>query len=104
MKKALVLGLIAVGALAVVGAFYPSKAAASGVNVLTQGKRMDVRSALKALFRKNEGSYILAPDVKGAVMVDIDGQPFEKVLQSICDQVHATFKVEGGVYNIYLKR
>ncbi len=60
----------------------------------------DVREALKALFRQVDVSYSLAPDVQGFITVSLRNVTFETALQNILKQVDATYRVEGGVYQI----
>lgn len=60
----------------------------------------DVREAIKILFRNVGVSYSIAPDVQGVVTVSLRNVPFETALQNILKQVNATYRVEGGVYQI----
>lgn len=60
----------------------------------------DVREALKALFRTVGVSYSIAPDVQGTVTVSLRNVTFETALLNILKQVDATYRVEGGVYQI----
>ncbi len=60
----------------------------------------DVREALRALFKNVSISYSIAPDVQGAVTVSLRNQTFEACLRNILNQVDATYRVEGGVYQI----
>lgn len=63
----------------------------------------DVRDALRVLFKNVEVSYTVSTDVQGTVTVSLKGQTFETVLQAILKQVNATYRVEGGIYNIIRK-
>lgn len=60
----------------------------------------DVRDALKALFKNVNVSYSVAPEVQGSVTVSLKDTTFDTALTSILKQVNATFRVEGGIYNI----
>jgi uncharacterized protein len=60
----------------------------------------DVRDALRALFRNVGVSYTIAPDVQGTVTVSLRNVPFETALRNILGQVDATYRIEGGVYQI----
>ena len=60
----------------------------------------DVREALKILFRSVNVSYSIAPDVQGTITVSLKNVPFETALRNILNQVEATYRVEGGVYQI----
>jgi len=61
----------------------------------------DVREALKILFKNvSNVSYSIAPEVQGLVTVSLKKVRFETALQNILKQVDATYRVEGGVYQI----
>ena len=60
----------------------------------------DVREALRALFKNVSISYSIAPEVQGSVTVSLRNQTFEACLRNILNQVDATYRVEGGVYQI----
>ena len=60
----------------------------------------DVREALKILFRSVNVSYSIAPDVQGTITVSLRNVPFETALRNILNQVDATYRVEGGIYQI----
>jgi len=65
----------------------------------------DVRDALRILF-KNVGSdisYTVAGDVQGTVTVNLKDKTFETVLNAILSQVGATYRIDGGIYNIIRK-
>jgi hypothetical protein len=61
---------------------------------------VDVREALRALFKSVGVSYSIAPEVQGTVTVNMKNQRFDTVLQNILKQVDSTYRVEGGVYQI----
>ncbi|MEQ1934545.1 MAG: hypothetical protein ABL962_11835, partial [Fimbriimonadaceae bacterium] len=63
----------------------------------------DVRDALQILFKNVEVSYTVAGDVQGTVTVNLKNQTFEVVLNAILKQADATYRVEGGIYNIIKK-
>ncbi len=60
----------------------------------------DVREALRALFKNVSVSYSIAPEVQGPVTVSLKNVPFDVALQNVLRQVDATYRVEGGVYEI----
>lgn len=60
----------------------------------------DVRDAIKMLFRVVNLNYTIAPEVQGQVTVSLRNIPFETALRNILNQVDATYRREGGVYNI----
>lgn len=60
----------------------------------------DVRDALKMLFRVVNLNYTIASEVQGQVTVSLRNIPFETALRNILNQVDATYRREGGVYNI----
>jgi len=61
---------------------------------------VDVREALRALFKDVGVSYSIAPEVQGTVTVNLKNVRFDTALQNILKQVEATYRVEGGVYQI----
>ena len=63
-------------------------------------EQADVREALRLLFKNVNASYGVAPEVQGTVTVSLRNVPFETALQAILKQVDATYRVEGGVYQI----
>jgi len=63
----------------------------------------DVREALRALFKNVGVSYSIAPEVQGAVTCSLRNVTFEAALQNVLKQVNATYRVEGGIYQIVLK-
>lgn len=60
----------------------------------------DVREALRALFKNVNVSYSIAPEVQGTVTVSLKNVSFDLALQNILRQIDATYRVEGGVYEI----
>jgi hypothetical protein len=61
---------------------------------------VDVRDAVRALFKNVNASYVVSADVQGTVTVDLKNVKFEVALRNILDQVKATFRIEASVYNI----
>lgn len=61
---------------------------------------VDVREALRALFKSVDVSYSIAPEVQGTVTVNLKNVRFDTALQNILKQVDSTYRVEGGVYQI----
>jgi len=63
-------------------------------------EQADVREAIRALFKNVTVSYSVAPDVQGTVTVNLKNITFETALQNVLRQVDATYRVEGGVYEV----
>lgn len=63
----------------------------------------DVRDALKILFNATGISYTVANDVQGVVTVNLTNVTLRNGLRNILNQVDATWREEGGVYNIIRK-
>src|ERR1044072_4814406 len=61
---------------------------------------VDVREALRALFKSVNVSYSIAPEVQGTVTVNLKQVRFDTALQNILKQVDATYRVEGGAFQI----
>jgi hypothetical protein len=62
---------------------------------------VDIRDALRALFKYASGvSYVVGSDVQGTVTIELSNIKFEVALRNILDQVKATYRIEGGVYQI----
>ncbi len=64
----------------------------------------DVREALRLIFKSVNVQYTIAGDVQGTVTVSLKSVPFETALRNVLNQVGATYRVEGGIYNIVLKK
>lgn len=60
----------------------------------------DVRKALSVLCKTSGVSYRIAPEVQGAITLSAKNVPFTSALQSVVQQVGATYKVRDGVYEI----
>lgn len=104
MRKNLTL-LISTAILSGLFAMAPVKASAQediGSRIIPslELESADVREALKALFRSVNVSYSISPDVQGLVTVSLRDVPFDTALRNILGQVDATWRVEGGVYQI----
>ena len=63
-------------------------------------EQADVREALRALFKNVSVSYSIAPEVQGSVTANMRNVSFQTALQNVLRQVDATYRVEGGVYEI----
>jgi len=63
-------------------------------------EQADVREALRALFKNVGVSYTIAPEVQGTITVSLKNVTFETALQNITRQVDATYRIEGGIYQI----
>lgn len=61
---------------------------------------VDVRDAIRALFKNVNANYVVAPEVQGTVTVTLKNVKFETALRNVLDQVKATYRVEGGIFNI----
>ena len=55
---------------------------------------VDVREALRALFKSVGVSYSIAPEVQGTVTVNLKNVRFDTALQNILKQVEATYRRE----------
>jgi hypothetical protein len=71
-----------------------------GGNISLDMEQVDVREALRALFKSMNLSYAVAPEVQGLVTVNLHNVPLETALQNVLKQVKATYRVVGGVYEI----
>jgi len=71
--------------------------------VSIQFERVDVRDALRQLFKTVGVSYSITPEVQGTVTVDLKNISFEQGLQNVLRQVDATYRVQGGVYEVTLR-
>lgn len=104
MKRSLKFVLGAALGLALFGAT-PTKAYAQNdvsqkIIPTLEYQAADVREALRALFRIVGVSYSIAPEVQGPITVSLKNVTFETALQNVLRQVDATYRVEGGVYQI----
>jgi len=60
----------------------------------------DASAAIGRLMKMAGRSYSIAPDVRGTVTVDFRNVQLQVALKSILKQVDATYRMEGGVYQI----
>lgn len=63
-------------------------------------QQTDVREALRQLFKEVGVSYTISAQVQGGVTVSMRNVPFDTALQNLTRQVDATYRIEGGVYQI----
>lgn len=100
-------GLVCLAMIAVCGlAPLPTRAqgGAGGQTIPSvQFENADIRDALKVLFRAVGANYSVAPEVQGLVTANLTNVPFETALRNLLNQVNATYRIEGGIYNIILK-
>ncbi len=66
-------------------------------------EQIDVRDALKALFRIVNANYTVDNDVQGQVTLNLKNVKFGTVLENITRQVDATYRIEGGIFRILKK-
>ena len=66
-------------------------------------EQADIRDALNVLFKSVGLDYIVAPDVQGTVTAHLKNVPFETALRNLLAQVDATYRTEGGTFNIVKK-
>jgi hypothetical protein len=99
-------------AVALAGVFLaglPNSAYAQGADPKTiriqrlELDQADIRDALRVLFNQVGVSYVIAPEVQGTVSASLNDVPFETALRNLLDQVRATYRIEGGVYQIVLR-
>lgn len=72
------------------------------VNVSFEGE--DVREAIRKLFRGVDVPYSIAVEVQGTVSVDFKNTKLNDALTTMLSQVNATYQVEGGIYQIVLRK
>ena len=63
----------------------------------------EARDAIRALFARDGFAVTVDSDVVGRVWGHYYGVPFETILQNLTRQVEATYRVEGGVYQVVLR-
>jgi len=73
---------------------------AQGGDISLDMEQVDVREALRAIFKSTGGSYSVSPEVQGLVTVSLHNVKFETALQNVLKQVKATYRVIGGIYEI----
>jgi len=82
--------------------FIPAKESKSTPTGLITFKmdNADVRQVLREIFKSAKVSYSIAPEVQGALDVDLKDASFDVALKMVLDRVHATYRIENGVYEI----
>lgn len=60
-------------------------------------EQSDIRDSLRDLFRACETTYMVAPQVRGSVTLQVEDMSAEDALNAICKLVGATWKVEDNV-------
>lgn len=65
--------------------------------------QMDIRDALRMIFKDVGASYSLSSDVVGSVTASLTNVSFETALRNLLNQVGATYRTEGTVYVIFNK-
>jgi type II secretory pathway component GspD/PulD (secretin) len=76
----------------------PTTSAAAGIQLKVE--KIDVREALRSIFKQANISYTIAPEVKGSVSADFRGLVIEDAVSVLVRQVNAVVRVEGGVYQV----
>lgn len=71
--------------------------------VIARAVNLDVREAIRRLFKSVGVPCTIDPAVKGRITIRLQGASFEQALQTILIQVRATYRVEGGVFQIILR-
>ena len=100
MKLNTKLAMAAVFGAALFGAFPAQDDPSQKIIASLEYEQADVREALRALFKNVGVSYTIAPEVQGTITVSLKNVTFETVLQNITRQVDATYRIEGGIYQI----
>ena len=65
-----------------------------------EAKGADVRETVRQLFQWAGMSYTINADVQGTLDLRLRNVPWEVALQTVLRQVDATYRVEGGVFQI----
>jgi len=63
--------------------------------------QVDVRIALREVFKQSHQSYTIDPAVQGVVTLSLMNVSFDVALENIVRQVDATYRIDGGVYMIF---
>jgi len=98
LTLAMVIGLLAAPA--------PAVAQQDPNNIIIESLELDqadIRDALKVLFRSTSLNYTVAPDVQGVVTVSLKQVPFKTALRGLLQQVDATWREEGNIFNVIRK-
>lgn len=93
---------ILLGVVALVGAWPSIAGAQVGQQNIPEIKaeQKDIREVLRDLFKQVGTSYSISPDVQGSVTIQLRNVTFEMALANVVRQVDATYRIEGGVYQI----
>ncbi|MEX2243803.1 MAG: hypothetical protein WD716_08165, partial [Fimbriimonadaceae bacterium] len=102
MKKAFtaVLGLVVVGSMLTAPIVGTAHGQDQKIIPSLDLDQADIRDALLIIFKHAGYSYSVENGVQGTVTVHLVNQPFESVLRNVLNQVGATYRIEGGIYNI----
>lgn len=68
-----------------------------------QYDQADIRDALRSMFKSSDVSYTIAPEVQGTVTANIKEKTLKEALSQLLDQVDATYRIEGGIFNVVKK-
>lgn len=69
-----------------------------------EAKNENVREVLRSLFKKmGVAGYTIDPTVQGNVTLNLSQVPLNIALESLTRQVDATYRVEGGIYQVLRK-
>lgn len=63
-------------------------------------KGEDIREVLRRLFKNVGVSYSIAPEIQGTVTIQLRNVTFATALANVLKQVDATYRIEGGIYQI----
>lgn len=66
--------------------------------------RVEVREALRTLFREYRFGGTIDPDVQGVVTLSLRNVPFDTALQNVLRQVDATYRVDHGFFQVVARR
>lgn len=61
---------------------------------------LSAREAFRRMFETYDMSFSIAPDVKGNITLFAHGVTFDAALSNMLRQVDATYRIEGGIYEI----
>ena len=70
----------------------------------SEANQTDVREALTKLFQSVGVKFSIEPTVKGTVTYSVRNVTFDTMLEIILRQVDATYRVDNGEFQIYMKR
>ncbi|MBX3114024.1 MAG: hypothetical protein KF836_05605 [Fimbriimonadaceae bacterium] len=106
MKKTAGLALTLAMVIGLLAAPAPAVAQQDPNNIIIESLELDqadIRDALKVLFRSTSLNYTVAPDVQGVVTVSLKQVPFKTALRGLLQQVDATWREEGNIFNVIRK-